>query len=122
MADLQLNISVTHTKTPKKGWQPIDAITADQAGTGRFAYTQTIGTTAEDVAFGDVTPGLVILTNLDDTNFVSFGMSDAGTIKKLGRLYPATEWPAMFFLEPGQTLRMQADTAPCQVDIVAYVL
>lgn len=122
MSDIQINIGVTHTKKPKVGWQPLDAIAFDQSGVGRFAYTQTIGTTAEDVAFGDISPGLVILVNLDDTNFVSFGMSDGGTIKKLGRLYPTTRVPAVFMLEPGQTLRMQADTGPCQVDIVAYAL
>lgn len=120
--DLRLNISLTHTKSPKIGWRPVDAIMADQTGSGRFEQTLSIGTTAEDVAFGDTAPGLVILWNEDDTNYVDFGMSDAGTLKTIGRLYPETNWPAMFFLSPGQTLRMQANTGACDVHVIAYEL
>jgi hypothetical protein len=123
MADeLRLNIAVTHTKAPKIRWQPTDAIQMDQTGAGVYQQTLSIGTSAEDVAFGDVAPGLVILTNLDPTNYVDFGMSDGGTLKTLGRLYPAEGWPAMFMLSPGQTLRMQANTLACNVHVVAYEL
>jgi hypothetical protein len=123
MADLTLSLQVQHTKEPRNSWRPEgSAPTATQTGAGVYDNTLAIGTTAEDVSFGDVVPGLVILQNLDDTNFVDFGMSDAGTIKPLGRLYPDGRWPAMFFLKPSTTLRMQADTASCNVRVIAYTL
>jgi hypothetical protein len=115
-------MGVTHQKQPAQNWQPYGAVMATQTGAGVFAQTLNIGTTAEAVSFGDVSPGLVILYNLDDTNFVNFGMSDGGTLKAIGRLYPTTRWPAMFFLMPGQTLMMQADTLACEVHVVAYEL
>ena len=122
MSDLALNIQITHGKAPKIGWRPTDAITSTQTGTGKFDQTISIGTTAENISFGDVAPGLVILWNLDSTNFVTFGQNNAGTIQPIGILYPSTNWPAMLFLKPGETLRMQADTNACNVQVIAYTL
>lgn len=120
--ELQLSMSIQHTKDPAIGWSPRSAIQATQTGTGVYQQTVNIGTTAEAVSFGDVSPGLVLLYNLDTTNFVDFGMSDGGTLKPIGRLYPSSKWPAMFYLSAGQTLMMLADTASCEVHVVAYEL
>src|SRR5690349_2165786 len=108
--DLQLTLRVGHTKDPRVSWSWPNVIQFDQTGSGVYQQTLSIGTSAEDVAFGDIAPGLVILVNLDDTNYVDFGMSDGGTLKTLGRLYPGDRVPAVFMLSPGQTLRMQANT------------
>lgn len=122
MADLSLTLSVQHTKDPQVSWRWPGVIQFDQTGSGVYQQTLSIGTTAEDVSFGDIAPGLVILVNLDDTNYVDFGMSDAGTLKTLGRLYPGDRVPAMFMLGPGQTLRMQANTGACNVHVTAWEL
>lgn len=90
-------------------------------------YTQTIaglsdqvlsiGTSAEDVSFTDVTtPGIVVLHNLDSTNYVSYGMSDGGTIKTLGKLSAGDVHT--FRLAASTTLRMQANTAACKVRVM----
>lgn len=120
--ELTFSYSIVHTKDPRVPFRPTQTIQCDQTGQGVYSNTLTIGTSAEDVNFGDVVPGLVILTNLDDTNYVQYGMSDGGTIKILGRLYPSKRVPAMFFLEPSATLRMIANTASCKVHVQAYYL
>lgn len=120
--ELRLSLRVEHTKDPRMPWSWPSVIQFDQTGTGAYRQTLSIGTSAEDVAFGDIAPGLVVLVNLDDTNYVDFGMSDGGTLKILGRLYPGDRVPAMFVLSPGQTLRMQANTGACNVDVAAWEL
>lgn len=120
--ELRLQIGITHQKEPSQNWAPYGAVLATQTGAGVFSQTVNIGTSAEVVSFGDVAPGLVLLYNLDDENYVDFGMSDGGTLKAIGRLYSSTRWPAMFYLSPGQTLMMQANTAACDVQVVAYEL
>lgn len=69
----------------------------------------TIGTSEENISFGDGTPGYIFMQNLDSTNYVSFGMNDGGTIKKLIRLRAGEI--ALFPLESGTTIRAQANTA-----------
>jgi hypothetical protein len=123
MADLTLGISIQHTKEPRNSWRPEDGNpTATQTGVGVFDNTFDIGTTAEDISFGDVVPGLVILINQDDTNFVDYGMNDGGASKLPFRLYPDGRWPGINFMKPGVTLRLQADTASCKVRVIAYTL
>lgn len=80
--------------------------------------TVSIGTSEEDVAFGDVTPSLLIMQNLDTTNFVKYGPKSAGAMVEFGRL--AAGKTARLFLAPGVTLRMIADTAACKVLIKGY--
>jgi len=72
-----------------------------------------IGTAEEDIAFGDVTPGLVMMQNLDTTNFVKFGPKSAGSMVLCGKISPGKI--AYFELGAAVTLRMQADTAACLV-------
>lgn len=75
---------------------------------------QTIGTTAEALSVGDVaTLGMLCLTNLDSTNFVTYGMDDAGTMKATGKLKAGES--AILRLLPGITFKLQADTAGCKV-------
>jgi hypothetical protein len=58
--------------------------------------------------------------NLDDTNFVDWGYDDSSTMRDPARLYPESNWPTMFWLKPGRTLRLKADTASCKVYVKAY--
>jgi len=73
-----------------------------------------VGTSEENVSFGDIGPGWIWMRNLDDTNYVQWGMSDGGTMKAVGRLRPQDLW-TKFYLDTGVTLRMKADTAACKV-------
>lgn len=120
--ELQLTLRVGHTKEPKDPWAWSGVIQATQTGKGVYANTVSAATTGTDLSFGGITPGLVMLVNLDDTNFVNWGMSDGGTLKAPGILYPTTRWPAMFFAKPGETIRLQADTAACEVYFKAWEL
>ena len=80
--------------------------------------TATIGTSEEDVSFGDLTaPGWVWLVNLDDTNYVKYGPKSGAAMVLFGEIYPGKR--ALFFLGASVTLRMVADTAACDVMIVA---
>lgn len=124
--EIKVALVVSHTKTPKQGHTPPNQIQEDQTGTGAFNNTVSIGTSEEDVSFGDVSPGLVLLYNLDTTNFVEWGAKDGGgNMQAIGRLLPADSSnnpsiPGMFYLNSGKTLRMKADTGACNVQIVAY--
>ena len=120
--ELSVSLRVQHTKDPQINWQWPGIIQFDQTGVGVYQQTLSIGTTAEAVSFGDIGPGIVILVNLDDINFVEWGMSDAGTLKKIGTLRETSRIPAIFELATGQTLMMQADTAACNVHVVAWEL
>lgn len=76
-------------------------------------FTQNIGTSEEDVTFSSVTThGWLLMINLDATNYVEWGDKDT-TMKAIGRLEP-TEF-AFFRMAPGGVMRMQANTAACDV-------
>ena len=79
-----------------------------------------IGTSEEDVDFGDLTdPGVCILQNLDDTNWVEYGRKDgSGNMQAIGVLR-AGGIPHTIELRNGATLRMKADTGACDVLILA---
>ena len=89
----------------------------NQTASGLSDQVLSIATTAEDVSFGDVsTPGLCVLHNLDTTNYVEYGMSDSGTIKKLAKLSAGDVH--MIRIAASTTLRMQANTAACKVRVL----
>src|SRR5690554_1352951 len=68
------------------------------------------------VDYGDVTtPGIAILVNLDDTNFVGYGPDDTGLVA-FGRLLPGEV--ALFRFDPSADLVLQADTAACDVRVL----
>lgn len=77
-----------------------------------------IGTSEEDIAFGDVTPRVVVIENLDATNFVEFGPKSGGSMIVFGRIEPGSF--AKFSLKSGVTLRMKADTAAVNCRIRGY--
>lgn len=92
-------------------------VQATQSGQGGFFAVLSIGTSEEVVTFTDVgTYGILTLRNLDDTNFVTYGPESGGAMVPLGRLNPDGE-PQVLRLEPGITLRMQANTGACDVEV-----
>lgn len=120
MADeIKVNLSATMTNgTFKDTFRPATVNYDMSAATGGNPGTVAIGTTEENVSFGDVTPGLVFMQNLDGTNFVEFGKDDASTMKEIGKI--SAGGIALFELATGETIRMKADTAACNVLIKGY--
>ena len=103
------------------------AVKVDQAAIGKSDQILSIGTSEEDITFGDVsTEGICILQNMDTTNYVEWGAKDpSNNMAPIGRLPPApssTEpgLPAIFKFDPGETLRMKANTAACLVRVIIF--
>lgn len=76
----------------------------------------TVGTTEESVAFAELgTLGLLVMQNLDATNFIEWGFS---TGVYGGRMEPGET--ARFRLKPGTTLYLKADTAACKALVYGF--
>ncbi len=120
MADeikVTLNVTVTNG-TFKDSIRP-GQISIDQAtASGGNPGTVTIGTSEENISFGDVTPGYVYIQNLDATNFVEFGKDDASTMKECIKVLAGEI--AFFRLADSETLRAKADTANVNCLIKGY--
>ena len=110
--------TIRHTRTVTKG-----DLNTNVDYTERFdvasavvaSGVQSIGTTAEALDVGDVSSnGRLFLRNLDATNYVTFGPDDGGTMKTLGRLKAGGDI-AEFRLNSGVTIKLQANTAACNV-------
>lgn len=121
MADeIKSTLRVNHSKAPKRNINP-DQLSVDQTGTGVYSDTVNIGTSEENVSFSSEvgTEGWLYLENLDSTNYVTWGASaTTPTMASIGRL-EAGEY-AWFRMEPSTTLRMQANTAACEVYYQLY--
>ena len=112
IVDLDLvNGVVEHDFSPNR-------ISIDQS-TARFVDTVLdIGTSAETISFGDIaTKGVVILQNLDSTNYVTYGPDSTGQVT-LGRLNAGEI--AVFRIDDSATLKATANTATCKVRFIAY--
>ena len=90
-----------------------------QTGTNATAATQSIPTGADEVIdFGaDVigSQGYFFVKNLDDTNYVELGIASETKCIRL----QAGEW-SLIKSTPGASWVAQANTAACQIQIVAY--
>lgn len=117
MAD---EITITTSVAMRNGtnaftWTPgAIRITQTAAGGPTPGYV-TIGTTEESQAFGELsTQGIIVMQNLDATNYVRWGFSTG----VYGGRIPAGEI-AVFRLNPGSTLYLIANTAACKMHIYA---
>lgn len=91
----------------------------EQTGALVYDNTVSVGTTEETAgpAFGDIgTEGLCVVYNLDPTNYVQIGFATG----VYGMRARGANMPVMFFLEPGATLYLKANTAACNVRIIVY--
>ena len=89
-----------------------------QTGTGFKAGLQSVGTSEENLDYGDVSAanaGWLFMRNIDATNYVDWGMSDGGTMKAVARLKPGEPWQCIRVQASAQ-VRLQANTAACLVE------
>jgi hypothetical protein len=99
-------------------------ILMDQNAPGLGGYSQEISTDEQDVDFGEIaiTDGAVlILRNLDSTNYVDVGPCTDGTSGVMvlsDRLYPGMA--AVHVVPPDVNYRAQADTAAVQLYVRLY--
>ena len=115
-ASITFRATVTGTKGPVPG-----AISVTTAGV--------------DVDFSElVQPALCKFTNLDSTNFVSYGIWDGTSFYPLGELLPGESYPLRLSRDLGEEfgtgtgttgaainkLRFKANTATCDVSIEAF--
>lgn len=97
------------------------ALALTQTGSLVYDSVHSIGTSEETAGptFGDIgTEGWCCIYNLDTANYVQVGFATGAYGM---RLYGSGA-PADFFLEPGATLYLKADTAACNVRIIVYEL
>jgi len=100
---------VTHRFSP-------GSFSVDQTNARKIDFIQNVGVTEESVTLTDFNGnGLIFLQNLDPTNYVEFGLTGSYT----GRLVSGDP-PAAFRLNTGATLYLKANSAACDVQIVAY--
>jgi len=90
---------------------------ASMTGSDMMQSTQNIGTTAELVSFGDITgaPQLVMIRNLDATNFVELGGDSGLTVFKT----KIAAGQACLFTPSSATLYAKADTAAVSIFVIA---
>jgi hypothetical protein len=87
----------------------------DQSTAKKVSNTQTVGTTHEALALGDVTtPGWSVFTNLDATNFVEIGIDVTGTFHPFVKIKPGVEHPPVYLNTTAPYAR--ADTADVELD------
>lgn len=111
-----LTISATISGVYSDSFNPGNQ-TISLSAVGQASGIQSIGTSEENLSVGDVaTPGWLFMQNLDATNYVQWGMSDSGTMKTVGRMKPGE--PAVLRVDAGATVRMKANSGPCNVKYI----
>lgn len=120
----QIQVTNGNFKFPKTGpvTQLIDQATAGGGNPGTIqAVTTANGTLVDFSTFPGITAGgWLQVTNLDPTNYVSWGPDNgAGTLELAGELLPGES--ALFRMSRGQQkYRFQANTAICNVQVSGF--
>jgi hypothetical protein len=120
-------IDLTVTLNPS-----IDGLSLPPFSSGRLQVFQTtegggnpgllnVTTSEVTVSFGSVTPGLVLLYNLDETNFVEVGFATGVYPLRLPpRLASNSKAAPAVFTRQSGSLFLKADTATCKVLVLGY--
>jgi len=100
----------------KRSFAP-GALKFDQTSIGSNWFTWSVGFAAEeDLTLTDITTeGWCVMRNTDTANYVTYGPK-SGTMVAWGRIEAGEV--AMCRLEPGITIRAQANTAAVDLDIL----
>jgi len=119
--EITLTISATITNGDFKDSFLPGAETISQTTLGGHSTVWTVGTSEEDLTVGDVgTLGMMMIRNLDATNYVQIGKKVAGAMEASMRLRPGI--PMVIQSEPGITWTAKANTAACKVLIKIWEL
>jgi hypothetical protein len=117
--EIQPTFSLSVTNGTFKDAVASETLLISQALAGKWDTVISIPTSDTALSPANITTmGWLYLKNLDATNFLSYGPTSGGAIVKLGRIKPGEH--AWLRLEPGITLRMQADTAAVKVQVKLY--
>lgn len=94
--------------------------THDMSGNEMIHRTQVVGTSAEQVTFGDITgaPGMLKVTNQDATNYVELAL-DSGMTNTFAKIRPGG---VALFQPASATLYARANTAACRILVQAAEL
>lgn len=93
-------------------------ITQTSEGGGSPGFL-TIGTAEEDISFGDVVPGFVLLFNLSPDRTIEYGPKNgSNVIQNFLQISPGSA--AMFELKSGTVLRMKAIGAAANLVIEGF--
>lgn len=87
-----------------------------QSAVGEQSGVVNIGTSEEDLSTGDLASsdqGLLIIQNLDTTNYVSYGPKNGGSMILLGRINPKEV--VFMRLAPSVILRMIANSSAVNI-------
>lgn len=74
-----------------------------------------IGTSEEDISFGDIKPGVVYIENMDSSNYVRIGPKSGGSMVAEQRILPGKN--IRMYLDENTTLRAVANSAPVELFI-----
>jgi len=120
MADeLQYTLSGSLTNGKLSDPWKSETVKVTQAAQGAHLPVVSVGTSEEDLAVGDVgTVGFLWVKNLDAANYVTYGPKSAGAMIAFGRIKSGEVH--LIRLEPGVTLRWQANTAAVKVQTRLY--
>ena len=95
---------------------PLGRQQVDQTGTRLKDVIVNVGTSETTLTINDIgTPGIVAMTNLDDTNYVQWGIA---TTVYTGRMFAGEAVNPMRIENGVTTLYFKADTAACDVRVV----
>lgn len=90
------------------------SIQVTQNTQGAHGGVITVGTSEENLSVGDVvTPGYLVLRNLDSANYVTYGPTTGGSMYAFGKIKAGET--AILRLSTGTTLRWVADTATVKI-------
>jgi hypothetical protein len=106
------------------GWDivALNQIPLTQVGSYSSSFTVDVGTTEETLSFGDITPGKIVMANLDATNFVEWGYSAGNRPGRLDHKVATTDEcgdPNVITVS-GATIFVKADTAACKIKVWVY--
>jgi hypothetical protein len=117
-------INVTISMRVRKGNLVADVIPGNQqidmgVARGPVPGTVVVDTTEAAVSFAALaTLGLIVITNLDATNYIDFGPEESGAMVAAVRVKAGES--CIFRLVPGTTYRAKANTAACDVQFLAF--
>lgn len=119
MADeISMLMKLNVTKSALKHTFDPSQIRYTMTGSTFYDAVHDIGTAEESVTtFADVgTEGVVVVYNLDTTNYVQVGFATG----VYGARLRGAGFPMTFMAEPAVTLYLKANTAACKVRIIVY--